>query len=111
MVRAWVSSGTKARPVGVVVFMGELRPRNPMQRSLNSSMLVLKPAGEALQRVEVEGDEDITAAQVVETDREVRVIGRGAGDAERVELAVEDPTSFGGGATGVADGTHGMCPR
>ena len=61
--------------------------------------------------VEVEGDEDITAAQAVDTGREFRVIGRGAGDAERVQLAVEGPTSFGGGATGVADGTHGMCPR
>ena len=70
-----------------------------------------EPAGEALQpvEVEVEGDEDITAAQVVETGDEVRVIGRGAGGAERIEFAVEDPTSFGGGATGVADETRGVC--
>ena len=69
---------------------------------------------------EVEDDEEITTAQVVEARRQVGPIGRGAGGVilehafagcgiERVELGVEDLAAFGGGDAGVADEAHGVC--
>ena len=77
-------------------------------------------AGEAAEPVEVEDDEDVAGAQVVEAGGEVRAIGGGAGGVilehalaaggvERVELAVEDLAPFGGGDAGVADEAHGVC--
>ena len=77
-------------------------------------------AGEAAEPVEVEDDEDLIAAQVVEAGGEVLATGRGAGGmilehalaaggVQCVELAVEDLAAFGGGDAGVADEAHGVC--
>ena len=79
-------------------------------------------AGDASQPVKVEDDEDITAARVVEARYQVGPIDRGSGGVilehalaadgvERVELAIEDLATFGGGDAGVGDEAHGMCPR
>ena len=64
--------------------------------------------------------EDVAVAQEVEAGDEVRAIGGGAesvifehahaaGGVERVELAVEDLSAFGGGDAGVTDEGHGVC--
>ena len=76
-------------------------------------------AGEAAEPVEVEDDEDVASAQVVEAGGEIRAIGRGAGSVifkhpfaaggvECVELSVEDLATFGGGDASVADEAHGV---
>ena len=108
-----------ARPAGVVVSIGELMARNPIPRSLSASMRVMSAPGEAPQSVEIEDDEDVTVAQVVEARGEVRAIGLrpggvifehtfAAGGVERVALAVEDLSAFGGGDAGVPDEIHGV---
>ena len=76
-------------------------------------------AGATPQPVEVEDDQGVAAAQVVEAGGEVRALGRSArgvilehalaaGGVQGVELSVEDLAAFGGGDAGVADEAHRM---
>ena len=72
----------------------------------------------AAQAVEIQDDQDVVLAQVIETGGQIRSVG-GAGSAvleyalaagvvQGVELTVEDLAAFGGGYAGVADESHGM---
>ena len=74
-------------------------------------------ASASAEPVEVQDNQNVAAAQVVEARGQIGAIGRGSGGAilehalatggvERVELAVEDLAAFGGGDAGVADKAH-----
>ena len=77
------------------------------------------PARPPRQTVEVEDDQDVALAQVIEAGGQVRPVGGGAGSAvleralapgivQGIELAVEYLAAFGGGYAGVSNEPHRM---
>ena len=108
----------KPRSVGVVVSMGELsaEPDAPPVELVDEAGEL---AGSPPQPIEVEDDEDVAFAELVEAGVEVRALrgrSRGviledplaSGFAVRVDLAVAHPAPFDRGDAGVADEAHGV---
>ena len=90
-----------------------------MPRWSSSSIREMSSPARRAQAVEIEDDQDVTLAQVIQTGGQVRPVGNSSGSAvlehaltpgtvQSIELAVEYLTAFGGRYAGIANESHGV---